>query len=85
VAGAVPRPVRVPGVRVARPLVSRAASSCPATIRLVLAAVAICAAVAPGVAVSAAQTAAAGPSAGGVARRGRVAGVRPCARRCAAR
>ena len=60
------RPVRVPGVRVARPLVSRAASSCPATIRLVPAAAAIWAAVAPGAAVSAAQTAAAGPSAGGV-------------------
>ena len=61
------RPLRAPGVRVARPLVSRAASSWPATIRLVPAAVAIWAAVAPGAAVSAAQTAAAGPSAGGPA------------------
>ena len=84
VAGAVVRPLRAPGVRVARPLVSRAASSWPATIRLVPAAVAIWAAVAPGAAVSAAQTAAAGPSAGG-RRLGRAAGTRPCARRCAAR
>jgi len=35
VAGAVVRPVRAPGVRVARPLVSRAASSRPAAIRVV--------------------------------------------------
>ena len=67
VAGAVVRPLRAPGVRVARPLVSRAASSWPATIRLVPAAAAIWAAVAPGAPVSAARTAAAGLSAGGCA------------------
>jgi hypothetical protein len=61
------RPLRAPGVRVARPLVSRAASSWPAAIRLVPAAVAIWAAVAPGAAASAAQTAAAGSPAGGPA------------------
>jgi hypothetical protein len=59
---------------VARPLISRTASSRPTMARLVRAAVAIWAGVVPGTATSAAQTAAAWPSAGGWANRGGVRG-----------